>query len=178
MGDFTDREAFYKAPLYPGSATIPPAAARRPESLSMQSHYGSIGGLIPEKPGLEAPGYRKDVSIGLTNGEDHRWLSRKDSAGFSSCGSECSSMDSTAPALRQLLGVRRSSLLLMVYMLFYISYLATGGLVFSAMEEPLERSTRLRVESAKDAFLQKNPCVTGRNGSMSVEANVRVSMTS
>lgn len=56
-------------------------------------------------------------------------------------------------------GKARCSYLLFGYVLFYIIYLVTGALVFSALEAPIENQIRLDVIRAKRDFLIKYPNV-------------------
>ena len=63
--------------------------------------------------------------------------------------------------IRQVLGVRRSSLLLSLYVLFYVVYLITGGVVFAALEAPEERIVKTALTNARKIFLSKHPCLSG-----------------
>lgn len=63
--------------------------------------------------------------------------------------------------VKQVMGLRRSSLLLFLYLLFYVVYLGTGGLVFAVLEGPIEAELRDEVAEAQTAFLARNPCVSG-----------------
>lgn len=47
------------------------------------------------------------------------------------------------------------------YLVFYLIYLVTGALVFSALEAPLENQIRLEVIRAKADFVALHPGVTG-----------------
>ncbi|XP_039288120.1 potassium channel subfamily K member 1 isoform X1 [Nilaparvata lugens] len=62
--------------------------------------------------------------------------------------------------LRRVLGIRRSSSLLILYVVFYVVYLAAGGVIFASLESPIERQTMENLIHAKRAFLNRNPCVT------------------
>jgi len=64
-------------------------------------------------------------------------------------------------SIKQVLGLRRSSLLFSLYFLFYVVYLATGGLIFAVLEGPVEADLRDEVEAARKVFLKNNPCVEG-----------------
>jgi hypothetical protein len=63
--------------------------------------------------------------------------------------------------IRQVLGIRRSSLLLALYVVFYCVYLITGGVVFAAVEAPEENAVRSALVTARRIFLETHPCVTG-----------------
>jgi len=63
--------------------------------------------------------------------------------------------------IRQVLGMRRSSLLLTLYVVFYFVYLITGGVVFAAVEAPEENAVRSSLVTARRIFLETHPCVTG-----------------
>lgn len=63
--------------------------------------------------------------------------------------------------IRQLLGVRRSSLLLTLYVVFYAVYLITGGVVFAALEAPEEKAVISALTTARRIFLETHPCVSG-----------------
>nr|CAD7597039.1 unnamed protein product [Timema genevievae] len=68
----------------------------------------------------------------------------------------------TRAHVRQVLGVRRSSALLLVYVMFYLVYLVTGGLVFTAMEAPEEQKLQNMLSKSRRLFLDNYPCVSGR----------------
>jgi hypothetical protein len=59
--------------------------------------------------------------------------------------------------------MRRSSLLLTLYVVFYFVYLITGGVVFAAVEAPEENAIRSTLVTARRIFLENHPCVTGRS---------------
>lgn len=63
--------------------------------------------------------------------------------------------------IRQVLGMRRSSLLLTLYIVFYFVYLITGGVVFAAIEAPEENDVRSALVTTRRIFLETHPCVTG-----------------
>lgn len=65
--------------------------------------------------------------------------------------------------VRQLLGIRRSTVLLLCYVIGYIVYLVAGGLVFAALEAPIEREIRDDLASSIHKFLKKYTCVEGNN---------------
>ncbi|XP_066995820.2 potassium channel subfamily K member 1 isoform X2 [Anabrus simplex] len=67
----------------------------------------------------------------------------------------------TRAHVRQVLGVRRSSLLLLLYVVFYVAYLVTGGLVFAALESPAEMHLKNKVNNARNAFLERYSNVKG-----------------
>jgi hypothetical protein len=57
--------------------------------------------------------------------------------------------------------MRRSSLLLTLYIVFYFVYLITGGVVFAAVEAPEENAVRSALVTARRIFLETHPCVSG-----------------
>lgn len=59
------------------------------------------------------------------------------------------------------LGVRRSSLLLGIFFVFYILYLCLGAVVFGSMEEPMERQLRAEIRNRIDKFLYQFPSLSG-----------------
>lgn len=61
-----------------------------------------------------------------------------------------------------MLGLRRSTVLLFLYMLGYMGYLVAGGLVFAALEGPYEMETKAILNVAIASFKTRNPNVTGR----------------
>lgn len=63
--------------------------------------------------------------------------------------------------IQQVLGVRRSSLLLALYVVFYLVYLITGGVVFAALEAPEEKAVISALVTARREFLETHPCVSG-----------------
>lgn len=63
--------------------------------------------------------------------------------------------------IRQVLGMRRSSLLLTLFIVFYFVYLITGGVVFAAVEAPEENAVRNALVTSRRIFLETHPCVTG-----------------
>lgn len=65
-------------------------------------------------------------------------------------------------ATSRIFGKSRFTCLLLIYVIFYLVYMATGALVFSALETPMENEIRLRVIRAKQGFVAKYPNVTGR----------------
>ncbi|KAK5893866.1 hypothetical protein CgunFtcFv8_006700 [Champsocephalus gunnari] len=46
-------------------------------------------------------------------------------------------------------------------LLCYLLYILLGGLVFWAVEGPVEQQLRVEVEELRRSFLQENPCVRG-----------------
>jgi len=74
--------------------------------------------------------------------------------------------------IRQVLGMRRSSLLLTLYIVFYSVYLITGGVVFAAVEAPEENAVRSALVTARRIFLENHPCVTGTSEIVVSEFNV------
>lgn len=73
-------------------------------------------------------------------------------------------------------GNARFTLLFSVYVIFYMSYLVTGALVFSALEAPMENQIRLDVIRAKQLFMDKNPNVTGNYSTYLVFQNTSGSL--
>jgi hypothetical protein len=68
--------------------------------------------------------------------------------------------------------MRRSSLLLTLYVVFYSVYLITGGVVFAAVEAPVENDVRSALVTARRIFLENHPCVTGTSEIVVSEFNV------
>lgn len=64
-------------------------------------------------------------------------------------------------ATSRIFGKARFTCLLLIYVIFYLCYMATGALVFSALESPMENEIRLEVIRAKQDFVAKYPNVTG-----------------
>lgn len=64
-------------------------------------------------------------------------------------------------ATTRLFGKARFTCLLLFYVVFYIVYLASGALVFSALEAPMENQIRLELIRAKQDFLTKYPDIIG-----------------
>ncbi|KAJ8882555.1 hypothetical protein PR048_014366 [Dryococelus australis] len=64
--------------------------------------------------------------------------------------------------LRTVLGVRRSTLLLTLYALFYAVFLVSGALVFMAVESPEERRQDAQMLLTRRNFLRDHPCVSGK----------------
>lgn len=65
-------------------------------------------------------------------------------------------------ATSQLFGKARFTCLFVSYFVFYLIYLVTGALVFSALEAPMENEIRLEVIRAKQDFLIQHPDVLGK----------------
>lgn len=66
------------------------------------------------------------------------------------------------PSLRHLwMGIRRSSWYLVIYVAFFLAYLALGAMVFGSMEQPVERQLRLEIRRRIDSFLYNFPSVPG-----------------
>lgn len=66
-------------------------------------------------------------------------------------------------ATTKIFGKARFTCLLVMYILFYVTYLVTGALVFSALETPLENQVWLDVIRAKQDFMAKYPTVVGKS---------------
>lgn len=64
-------------------------------------------------------------------------------------------------ATSRFFGKARFTCLLLIYVVFYLVYLVTGALVFSALEAPMENQIRLEVIKAKQEFMLQHPDVTG-----------------
>ncbi|KAE8750387.1 hypothetical protein FOCC_FOCC002946 [Frankliniella occidentalis] len=62
--------------------------------------------------------------------------------------------------VREVLGMRRSSALLLLFLFFYLGYLVAGGLVFATIEAPAEAQLKGALVRARQAFLEKHPCVS------------------
>jgi len=67
----------------------------------------------------------------------------------------------TTPLHHLCLGIRRSSIYLVVFLLFFVLYLALGGLVFGSMEQPMEMQARLEIRNRIEKFLFKYPVLSG-----------------
>lgn len=67
----------------------------------------------------------------------------------------------TTPLHHLWLGIRRSSFYLVVFLVFYIMYLALGGLVFSSLEQPLDWQARVDIRNSIEKFLYKYPIISG-----------------
>lgn len=65
-------------------------------------------------------------------------------------------------ATTRLFGKARFTCLLLIYVIFYVVYLASGALVFSALEAPLENQIRLELIRAKTDFLTRYPDIVGK----------------
>ncbi|XP_028171032.1 potassium channel subfamily K member 1-like [Ostrinia furnacalis] len=63
-------------------------------------------------------------------------------------------------ATSRFFGKARFTCLLLIYVVFYMVYLVTGALVFSALEAPMENQIRLDVIKAKQEFMLQYPNVT------------------
>ncbi|XP_034253119.1 potassium channel subfamily K member 6-like isoform X1 [Thrips palmi] len=62
--------------------------------------------------------------------------------------------------VREVMGMRRSSALLLLFVFFYVGYLVAGGLVFATIEAPAEAQLKASLLRARQAFLEKHPCVS------------------
>lgn len=65
--------------------------------------------------------------------------------------------------VKQVLGLRRSQFLLSLYLLFYVVYLVTGGLIFAVLEGPIEAELRDEVYDLRNDFLARHPSVSGEH---------------
>lgn len=63
--------------------------------------------------------------------------------------------------LRRVLGVRRSTALLGLYVLGYVVYLVAGGVVFATLESPLEQQIRASLDLTISRFRTRYPTVLG-----------------
>ncbi|KAG8287824.1 hypothetical protein J6590_030386 [Homalodisca vitripennis] len=61
--------------------------------------------------------------------------------------------------LRQIFGIRRSTLLLSVFLVGYVVYLVTGGVVFATLEGPGERLVRAKLDLTVATFRARYPSV-------------------
>ncbi|XP_072032421.1 potassium channel subfamily K member 6-like isoform X2 [Amphiura filiformis] len=52
----------------------------------------------------------------------------------------------------------------------YATYLCLGSGIFCALEQPAERTHRIRLDNARDHFLQQNPCVDAKSLEVFLEA--------
>lgn len=72
------------------------------------------------------------------------------------------------PIRRMWMGLRRSSFLLTIYIIFYVTFLMLGAVVFGAMEGPLEEQSRLEIRSRIDNFRAKHPSISGLTSSQAI----------
>uniref|UniRef100_A0A1B6DQ39 Potassium channel subfamily K member 1 n=1 Tax=Clastoptera arizonana TaxID=38151 RepID=A0A1B6DQ39_9HEMI len=77
--------------------------------------------------------------------------------------------------VKQYLGVRRSSAFLLCYVVGYVVYLITGGVVFAFLEGPVEYEIKMNLKLAKEIFLSNNPCVKDEDLEELIEEVVRAS---
>ncbi|XP_053604407.1 potassium channel subfamily K member 1-like isoform X1 [Plodia interpunctella] len=78
-------------------------------------------------------------------------------------------------ATTRIFGKSRFTCLLLIYVIFYVVYLISGALVFSALEAPLENQIRLDVIRAKQEFMLKHPGVTDDDLELLLNEVVRAS---
>ena len=60
-----------------------------------------------------------------------------------------------------LMGVRRSSMLLGTFFVFFFAYLCIGGIVFGSLEQPVELQLHAEMRNTIDKFLFKFPTLPG-----------------
>ena len=58
-------------------------------------------------------------------------------------------------------GMRRSSVLLALLVVFFVCYLALGAAVFGAMERPVERQLQLEMRDRIKLFASRYSCLAG-----------------
>ncbi|CAB0005865.1 unnamed protein product [Nesidiocoris tenuis] len=88
---------------------------------------------------------------------------------------ECqSTMSSVRAHTRRVVGLRRSTFLLSVYAVGYVAYLLTGGIVFAALEAPVEADIKGELQQARAAFLSAHPCVSGESAICSTLPRPRI----
>ncbi|XP_046388994.1 potassium channel subfamily K member 6-like isoform X2 [Ischnura elegans] len=181
MGDSDDR-----SPLLPastgggertGGTTTQESPRSRPETTLSPggNQYGSFGIPVGPEDGDPKPFYSSNLTIG--SGAAGATISgRVLGAGEKDVESQLISATGVGrpkdpaygdlptlpekPALKQLLGMRRSSTLLLTYVVFYLTFLVMGGMVFEALEGPEEYKLVEKVLSHRTRFLQENLCVT------------------
>ncbi|XP_072932918.1 potassium channel subfamily K member 6-like isoform X1 [Epargyreus clarus] len=78
-------------------------------------------------------------------------------------------------ATSRFFGKARFTFLLVIYIVFYLAYLVSGALVFSALEAPLENQIRLEVIRAKQDFMMKHPEVLDDNLEALLDEVIRAS---
>lgn len=61
-------------------------------------------------------------------------------------------------------GIRRSTWLLTLYVVSYITYLVLGGLAMARLERETELGLKEKARGAKEVFLLENPSVDGKRG--------------
>jgi len=64
--------------------------------------------------------------------------------------------------IRRILGLRRSTALLALYIVFFCVYLVAGGMVFATIEAPGEVILKRNLLQTRTSFLLRHPCVTGK----------------
>ena len=74
------------------------------------------------------------------------------------------------------MSVQRSSIRTVFLVLFIISYLGFGALIFSILEGPIEEREKLDLRSMRAKFLRNNTCLTGtgRLGIIFFHANIEL----
>lgn len=77
--------------------------------------------------------------------------------GSDGCGS--------AYVYRKWCGIRRSTWLLLIYVVTYIGFLVMGGIVMRVLEVGNEVQMRQELRATKTSFLQRYPAVNGEEAS-------------
>lgn len=78
-------------------------------------------------------------------------------------------------ATTRIFGKARFTWLLLIYILFYVAYLSSGAMVFSALEGPLENQIRLDVIRSKQDFLARHPDILDEDLESLLDEVVRAS---
>lgn len=68
----------------------------------------------------------------------------------------------SAYAYRKWCGIRRSTWLLVIYILTYLSFLVVGGYLMGVIEEDNEQRLKREVHNKKRDFLSRNPTVSSK----------------
>ncbi|EEB18516.1 hypothetical protein Phum_PHUM517290 [Pediculus humanus corporis] len=73
--------------------------------------------------------------------------------------------------VKKVFGIRRSSALFILYVIFYAAYLIAGGIIFTVLEKPEEEEIKKYLVRARHVFLNDNNCVQGKKNNLSVGKN-------
>ena len=58
-------------------------------------------------------------------------------------------------------GIRRSSFLLAIFLVFYLTFLSLGAVVFGSLEVPVAMQNHLQIRSQIENFRLKHPAISG-----------------
>ena len=79
--------------------------------------------------------------------------------GFHLCGGE----EEGQYSIRRWCGVRRSTCLLLLYIITYLGYLVGGGFLFSYLESRYEMDTKREINDFKERFIKKHHGVSSED---------------